>query len=187
MESKEKFQNSSTSLSAVNMSYFKISEWKFIYTLNCIWNNTEELRFKGSLPQINSLNSHLWEEWRWLSLRSNDNSTCTYSTLYFPEQRVCINLTCRVCPVLGTYSKYHFQISHKEKLRQMSNDCHWVLVKDLSGTHFLVQDLFLLVLSLWQEMGCKNGLTTIAKFPESLLCAWHCAKYFHGLSFSLKP
>lgn len=180
MESKEKFQNSSTSLSIVNMSYFKISEWKFIYTLNCIWNNTEELRFKGTLPQINSLNSHLWEEWRWLSLWSNDNSTCTYSILYFPKQRICINLTCRVCPVLGMYSKYHFQISQTEKLRQMLNDCHWVLVRDLSGTRFPVQDLFLLVLSLWQEMGSKNGTIPIAKFPVSLLCARHCAKHFRG-------
>lgn len=180
LESKEKFQSSSNSLSIINMFYFKISEWKFTYTLNCIWNNTEELRFKGSLPQINSLNSHLWEKWRWLSLWSNDNSTCTYSTLYFPKQHIYINLTCRICPVLGMYSKYHFQISQTEKLRHMLNDYHWVLVRDLSGTQFLVQDLFLLVLSLWQEMGSKNGIIPIATFPESLLCARHSAKHFCG-------
>lgn len=131
-------------------------------------NNTEELRFKGSLPQINSLNSHLWEEWRWLSLWSNDNSTCTYSTLSFPKQCVCINLTCRACPVLAMYSKYHFQISQTEKLRQMSNDCHWILVRDLSGTRFLVQDLFfffLLVLSLWPKDGLQIWSNTNSKIP----------------------
>lgn len=53
-------------------------------------------------------------------------------------------------------------------------------LKTLVERDFLVRDLFLFVLSLWQEMGSNTRIMTTATFPESSLCTRRWAKHFHG-------
>lgn len=98
-----------------------------------------------------------------------------WSAFYFWEQSIFINLTCCLCPVLGI-SRFH-RWKNWDRCQMIVTEFR---LKTLVEHDFLVQDLFLFVLSLWQEMGCSTWKMTTATFPESSLCARCWAKHFHG-------